>query len=622
MNEDGFLKIKTKIDNSEIDTDIKVLENKIKILEAKNKGLNAKKESYRPDMDLADELTSSAEKAKQKYLDIQKEMQKIEQNNKFNPTASSAWIKLNNQLPNVKAQYQLATQEAEKQANKVGKIAAQVDLLAAKQEENNIKIQHYKDKIESIKFNKSAETLNEVSKKLNNVKADTEQVSATTSRVQGNTNNIISRVGQWALAVFGVRTAYNTIQRAVGILSQYNKQLSADIAYIQYALAKILEPIIIGFINIIYKLLAYVNYLAQAWFNVNLFAGASAKSFVNAKNGLSGATKQAKELKKATQGFDEMNIVQDNSSTNNNTTGIATPAMDLSNIKDVKIPDWLVKFKEFCQPVIDFFNKIIEKYGPVAGGIIIVVGAIAGFYILKTIIGLIGKLGKATSGITVDFTGFFDQLGKAVKAIALLGGLALVINSLTGLIDTFSKSGMSLGDVAGLLGVVLGELVGTFILLAGAMQLLTPSWQSILGAIVILGGLALVLVTVTNLIDTFSKSGISLGDVIGVLATILVSVVALMTAVATIGPLMTAGLIPFAVVIVGICALLAVIAATLPTILEACSNFIIDIGPTVIEIIKTINECINNTIRVLGEILPPIIESLGKMFDNVFNRNC
>ena len=621
MNEDGFLKIKTKIDNSEIDTDIKVLENKIKILEAKNKGINSKKESYRPDLDLADELTSSAEKAKQKYLDIQKEMRKIEQNNKFNPTASSAWIKLNDQLPSVKAQYQLATQEAEKQANKVGKIVAQVDLLTAKQEENNIKIQQYKDKIESIKFNKTAENLNEVSKKLNNVKTDTEKISTSTNRVQGNTNNIISRVGQWALAVFGVRTAYNTIQRAVGILSQYNKQLSADIAYIQYALAKVLEPIIIGFINIIYKLLAYVNYLAQAWFNVNLFAGASAKSFVNAKNGLSGATKQAKELKKATQGFDEMNIVQDNSSANNN-TGIATPTTDLSNIKDVKIPDWLVKFKEFCQPVIDFFNKIIEKYGPVAGGIMIVVGALAGFYILKTIISLIGKLGKATSGISADFTGFFDQLGKATKVIALLGGLALVIVAVTGLIDTFSKSGMSLGEVAGFLGIVLGELVVAFILLAGAMQLLTPTWQSILGAVVILGGLALVLVTVTNLIDTFSKSGMSLGQVIGVLATILISVVALMLAVATIGPMMTAGLIPFAVVIVGICALLAVIAATLPTILEACSNFIIDIGPTVIEIIKTINECINNTIRVLGEILPPIIESLGKMFDDVFKRNC
>ena len=178
---------------------------------------------------------------------------------------------------------------------------------------------------------------------------------------------------------------------------------------------------------------------------------------------------------------------------------------------------------------------------------------------------------------------------------------------------------MTLGETAGLLGIVLGELAGTFILLAGAMQLLTPSWQSIAGAIVIFGGLALVLVTVTNLIDTFSKSGMTLSDVIGLMATILISIVALMGAVALLGPAMTAGLVPFVVVITGISVLLAVVAATLPTILDACSKFMNDTAPVIIALIITMNECLNNTIRILGEVLPPIIKSIGSLFNSIFN---
>ncbi len=596
MSTDGYLRIKTKLDNSGIDKDITELENKINKVQTDNLGLDKEAVGLQEEINQYKKLCSEADKYKEKIKQLEVERKTLTLGG-LSSTNVPQYNSLTTNIDSMKQKYAQATLEIDKQASKIDKVYAKLNKIKTKQTENNAKIQQYKEKIESINVDK---------------------VSAELSKTNLHTNNIIKKVGQWALAVLGVRSAYSAIRSAMNTLSQYNKQLATDISYIQYALAKVLEPIIMGFINIIYKLLAYVNYLAQAWFNVNLFAGASSKSFANASKNLSGAVKQAKELNKSTQSFDEMNVVQDNSSSSSD-AGISMPSTDLANIKDVKIPEWLVKFKEFCQPVIDFFNMIIEKYGPVAGGIMIIVGALGGLLILKSIINLIKNLGKTATGVSADFTGFFNSLGKATEIIAILGGLALVITSITGLIDTFSQSGMTLGEVAGLLGIVLGELVGTFILLAGTMSLLTPSWQSIAGAIVIFGGLALVLVTVTNLIDTFSKSGMKLGEVIGLMATILVTIVALMGAVALLGPLMTAGLVPFVVVIAGISALLIVMSATLPTILDACSKFIQNIAPVIITLIKTINECINNTIRVLGEVLPPIIRSVGSIFNSIFN---
>lgn len=595
MSVSGYIKIKTKLDNSGIDKDVQVLENKINKLQADNANLNGEENSLQEEIKNYQKLQQQADEYRNKIKELKAEKSsltsgglKISNVSKYNSVIT--------ELEEVKQKYEQTTTAIDKQAPKLEKIHAKLNKIKTKQTENNSKIEQFKDKIDQIQINKVEKGVSSIGNKM---------------------QDVISKVGKWALAVFGVRSAYSAIRSAMNTLSQYNQQLATDISYIQYALAKVLEPIVLGIVNLVYKLLAYVNYLAQAWFNVNLFAGASANSFSKASNSLSSATKQAKELKNITQGFDEMNILQDNSSADVGSGGFA-PSMDLGNMQNVEIPEWLVKFKEFCQPVIDFFNKIIEKYGPVAGGIAIVVGALIGFSIIKTIINLITKLGKSVTGISADFTGFFNALGRATEIIAILGGLTLVIGAITELIDTFSKSGMSLGEAAGLLGIVLGELAGTFIILATAMNFLTPSWQSIAGAVVIFGGLAIVLVTATNLIDTFSKSGMTLGEVIGLMATILVTIVALMGSVALLGPMMTAGLVPFVTVIAGISALLIVMAATLPTILDACAKFMNDIAPVIIITIITINECINNTIKALGEVLPPIIESLGKVFDTIF----
>ena len=451
------------------------------------------------------------------------------------------------------------------------------------------------------------QAIDEMGRKLDSV--DNDKISKSIDDSNKKIGNTIKKVAKWALAVFAVESAYGFVRNAISILSSYNDQLATDVEYIQFAIASTLEPIIERIVGLVYTLLQYVNYLAQAWFNVNLFANATEKNFKKANT-------SAKQLNKSLSGFDEINQLSDSSSSGTNATN---PSVDLSNLEEFEPPAWLEKIAELGKPVIKFFQDVIDKYGLAAGGIMIVVGALAGFKIIKSIISLFTGLGKSVVKGKTDFTDFFKSLGKAAEAIALLGGLSLVIKSITDLIDTFSKSGMNLGEVAGLLGIVLGEVAAAFIVLLGAMTLLQPSWQSIAGAAVIFASLALVLESVCNLIDTFSESCLSLTDVIGLMVTVLVTIIGLMGSIVLLGPAMTAGLVPFSVLVAEISAVLLVMAATLPTILEAAGNFIEQIAPSLCNVLKTIGTLIENIIYALGTVLPPIINSIGSLFGTIFN---
>ena len=450
-----------------------------------------------------------------------------------------------------------------------------------KEIENQLK----KNRKQQEKWNSKIDELN--SKMPTN--QSTEKISKSIDDVNNKMAGTIKRVAKWALAVFAVESAYGFVRNAISTLTGYNDQLAADVEYIQFAVASTLEPIIERLVGWVYKLLQYVNYLAQAWFNVNLFANASEKNFKKANS-------SAKQLNKSLSGFDEINQLSDNSGSGESYT---SPSMDLSNMEDFEPPAWLEKFAKFGKPIIEFFQGIIDKYGPVAGGILIVAGALAAFKIIKTVISWFKDLGKTVTTARTDFTKFFNALGKAAEAIAILGGLSLVIDSITKLIDSFSESGMTLGEVAGLLGIVLGEVAVAFLAFMGIMTLMEPSWQSIAAVAVIFLGLSVVLQSVCNLIDTFAESGLSLTDVIGLMTTVLVTLVALMGSIVLLGPAMSAGMGPFGILIAGISAILLVMAATLPIILDAVGSFIEKTAPSLCDILRTIGELIENIIYVL-----------------------
>lgn len=159
---------------------------------------------------------------------------------------------------------------------------------------------------------------------------------------------ITTKVIKWSLAVFSIRSAYTFVRQAMSTLTQYNEQMSTDIEYIRYALANMIKPIIEWIINAVYKILAYINYIAKAWFNVNLFENAGAEQF---NKDLEKANGTAKELKKQLASFDVANVMSDTSDKKSG-SGTKIPSFDLSDMKQIEIPDWVKWIAEHKDDII------------------------------------------------------------------------------------------------------------------------------------------------------------------------------------------------------------------------------------------------------------------------------
>lgn len=592
---DGWITIGTKLSTTKFEKDIADLENKIDSEEKKQELLNGKTKEYTAQLQDARREVKGLEKAYDDAKYKAKELKDVLKASESRPMNNSIVQKEYEDQAKKVAQLETALGKAEAKQSKLRDKANQTKL----QYENSVKsVDKLRGKIEQINLKRQQKEFQEIEK--------------STNKVKNGIKDVIGKLGKMALAVFSIRSAFMMLRQASSTWGQYNKQYAKDLEYIRFALASGLAPVLEKIVNLAQTLMAYVNYLTNALFGRPFFG--SAKDFESMQKSASGVAKSTKEIKNNLAGFDEINVLGGNQG-NETAGGITAPSV---NLEEVEIPEWLVKIKDILKPVVDFFTEINQKYGPVATGIGVVVGALAGFLIIKSLISLFTGLGKSVFGLSADFTGFFNALGKAVEAVAILWGLSEVITSITDLITAFNESGMTLEEVAGLLAIVLGELTLAFIGLMGAMTLLTPSWQSIAGALVILGGLSLVLTTVSNLIKTFSASGMKLNEVIGLMSTILLSLVVTMGAVALLGPAMTAGLIPFLGVVAGISALLTVMALTLPTILDAVSLFINDTAPALIAILEAISNGISIIITAIGIALPPIIEALGGIFDSIF----
>lgn len=233
--------------------------------------------------------------------------------------------------------------------------------------------------------------------------------------IGSETGNILTKVAKWGLAIFSVRSAYMFVRQSVSTLSQYNEKIGADIQYIRFALASSLQPVIEAIIQLVYKLLAYINYIAKAWFGVNLFANASAKAFKKVNKGIKDTNKSAKALSKTLLGFDEMNILQKDgtTSTGGGGGGIATPSMDLSNLGNVEIPDWI---------------KWIADNGELLKDIIIGIGlAFATWKITQLAFGL--------SGIGTSLPAIFGAL-QGMSGLQIFGIVAGVATAVVGIYET------------------------------------------------------------------------------------------------------------------------------------------------------------------------------------------
>lgn len=242
-------------------------------------------------------------------------------------------------------------------------------------------------------------------------KTDLSNVQKSIDNVGNSTSNVIKKFAKWTLAIFGVRSAYMFVRQSASTLAQYNEKIASDLEYIRFALASSLQPVIEGLIQLVYKLLTYVNYIAQAWFGVNLFANASAKA-------MNKGAKSAEKMKKSLAGFDEMNIIQD-TSTSGAGGGATAPSIDLSQWQG-EVPSWI-------KWIADNKDIVIAGLLGIAGGLTAVgfgLTAIQGFGIGVALAGIIFSIQNLINFLQDptfnNFTNIIIGIGIAILGVGII----------------------------------------------------------------------------------------------------------------------------------------------------------------------------------------------------------
>lgn len=402
---DGWITIGTKLATDKFDKQIADLEKKIKNEEEKTQlKLKAK-------LQAEDEL----KRHRQAIFEVEKEYEKTSKQVEHLQDIMSKQARGVSLTPQEFTDLQGSKQiiaENDKISSQLDKMyAKEVKLnnavdstsLAYKQIQGNV--QGYKSKIESIKLQKQKSQLNEIKKGFDSV---------------GNSvSSSIKHIGRLALGVLSIAGAYRLVSQASSTLLQYDKQYATNLEYIRYLLAQTLAPVLKYLINLASTLLSYLNYIAKAWFNVNLFSKSSAKNF---QNGQKSTAKMKKDLQ--TVSFDEMTVLQ-NQSTGG--AGAGVPDIDPTKIQG-EVPEWL-------KWIADNKDIVLATLAGIAGFITAIKLGLSGIKALG--------IGLIIAGVVLAIQGLiaylndptFENFGKIIKGLGIaLIGLGIIISGPAGLV--------------------------------------------------------------------------------------------------------------------------------------------------------------------------------------------
>jgi hypothetical protein len=403
----------------------------------------------------------------------------------------------------------LDTKDFDKQIGEVEYELEQVEYELSKKKELKLDdrtINEYESKAEKLR-NKIID-LKKRQDDLNNTKLS--DVTKSVDNVGNSVSKVIKKIGKWALAVFSVRSAYTLISRSVSTLSQYNDQIKTDIQYIGFAIATALQPVVEYLISLVYKLLKAINSIAISWFGVNLFAKATAEN-------MNKGVKSAEKMKKALAGFDEMNVLQDTSSSGGVGGGTTAPSVDLSKT-DVKGAEEVKNFWKdikqlYEEDINDIINSIEGNWDWLLKGFLMLGQGI--YYIFKGVIDIIVGLFKLlVAFFKGDLEGIKDAWDKTWNGILdLLWGILETIISVVMMALGIVK-GIFLDLVNGIWNLVIKPIGNFFVGLwegiidgvKNAVKWVKDTFKSIVS---FFSGI------IDKILGFFKKLGTNVGDAIG-----------------------------------------------------------------------------------------------------------
>lgn len=395
MANDGSIRLGVDLDTNKFDKQVQQLEKKLQKEEQKSIEIDAKIADVQEEIQFYEEIAQKAENYRQVVEKIQKEQ-------------ASGQGELTARGREVLENYAELKTYLEENAESYAKLTSEQEKLLTKQTDINGKVAEYKTQIESVKLQKATAEANKMK----------EGFKSVGNSIQG----AVQKAGKLVLGVFAIRSAYMALRRASSDLASYDKEYASNLEYIRYVLTETIASVLKWIIQLASTLLNYLFQILNAWFGSNL--GKSVKDFEAMKKSSGGVAKNMKEAEKAAQGFDELNVLQDNSQTGGG-GGYTAPTLDMSGMQG-EPPAWL-------QWIIDNKDLVLTALGAILGAIIGLktgLGGIAGLGIGVMVAGVVALIGDL-----VDFIKdpSWEKFGRVLKDIGVaITGLGIAIGALTG----------------------------------------------------------------------------------------------------------------------------------------------------------------------------------------------
>lgn len=296
------------------------------------------------------------------------------------------------------------------------------------------------------KLSKKLGTLITKQRELN--KTDFSNIENSIKNVGTATNNVIGKIGKWALAIFSVRTAYGAISNAMSTLSQHDENLKADLEFIKYSVAVALKPVIEFIVNLAYKLLGIVRAIGLTLFNFDIFSEATAENFKKIQG-------NASKIKKTLAGFDEMNVL--NSASSGGGGGIIPSGkIEIDETAVGKIEKIKKAYKEMQTALNDpeQFRGAFGAWGTFVEGVTRI------FYgLLRTIDGVMTVIAGIVTGDTEKIK---DGVIKIVEG--LLNIVLGILQTLVGLVQgIIYKIGTAIYSILSTIGAEYGKFIANII---------------------------------------------------------------------------------------------------------------------------------------------------------------
>lgn len=429
---DGKIVFSTKIDNTQVDKDLKRLEHKIRQAE---ESISKNKNAKLPLTNQANELGAKLDEAKAKAEMLRQEMAAI--NSAMAPgSAPDDYAAASADLPRVQA----ALQNQEKE----------VAVLQKQWDGVNNKIDAYDAKIRMAQDSITANTAraNELSAQMTGSGAKMSAAFASARTAAARFEQRIISLGKRILVFSVIASAFRAIKNYMDKLLKTNAEYTAQLAQLKAALATAFQPIyefiVPGLMAVLRVLTAIVlvvaNVLSALGGKTLGQSSKSAKALNEEADAIGAVGGAAKEAKKELAGFDEINTLGSPDSGGGG-GGAGGKTFDFADFDTAE------------------YKAKIDELTVYLSGALLALGAILAFSGANIPLGIglmaAGAIGLA-SVVKANWGAMSDELTGAITRVALvLGGAALAIGAI------LAFSGVSVAKGIALMAIGAAALAGS-----------------------------------------------------------------------------------------------------------------------------------------------------------------